>query len=206
MNSQFMLNATSFSISCHPLKHFHQSRPVDGVGCGENSNTVPMEYTINCQYTCDHYVIVTPTHRDTQTEWHCYCHWTSHTWIDLIGLRVDTFTETGSQQGTNRPLGGSSHLREITKISAIHCRFTLERKTIFHYVFSLDDPSHIHRPKMFQSRVTPWYHGVFTGPGPCQLGSCPILPLNTNKARLCLYFFKGPDGPQNCRSHWNKMR
>jgi len=101
----------------HPTKYFHHSRPVSGVGCGESSNTVPMEAHI-CQYTFDHYVIVTPTHRDTQTDRHCYYHWTSYTWIDLIGLRVDTFTETGSQQGTNRTLGSSNHLREITKISA----------------------------------------------------------------------------------------
>jgi hypothetical protein len=127
---------------CHPTKHFHQSQPVSGVGCGESSSTVPMEYTIKCQYTCDHYVNV----RDTQTDRHCYYHWTSHTWIDLIGLRVDTFTETWSQQGTNRTLGGSSHLREITKISTIHCWFVLERKTVFRYVFSLDDQSHIHFP------------------------------------------------------------
>jgi len=46
------------------------SRPVSGVGCGESSSSVPMEYTIKCQYTCDHYVNV----RDTQTDRHCYYH------------------------------------------------------------------------------------------------------------------------------------
>ena len=40
-------------------------------------------------------------------------------------------------QGTNQTLGGSNHLREITKISTIHCRLVLERKTVFRYVFSL---------------------------------------------------------------------
>jgi len=54
----------------HPTKHFHYSRPVSGVGCGESSSTVPMEYTIKCQYTCDHYVNV----RNTQTDRYSFYH------------------------------------------------------------------------------------------------------------------------------------
>jgi len=141
-------------IHHHPTKHFHHSRPVGGVECGKSSSTVPMEYTIKCQYTYDHYV----NGRDTQTDRHCHYHWTSHTWIDLIGLRVDTFTEIWSQQGTNQTRGGSSLLWEITKISAIHCRLVLERKTVFRYhdVFSLEDQS---QPRLPWSTACPYRAG-----------------------------------------------
>ena len=108
----------------HPTKHFHHSRPVRGVKCGESSNTVPMEYTIKCQYTFDHYVIVMPTHRDTQTDRHCHYHWTSHTCIDLIGLNLPItewptlftsciqLTSSSSSNNFEIPLAARSAMRE----------------------------------------------------------------------------------------------
>ena len=155
MNSWFIRNSTSLNqlvrqFLRHPRSTSITHDPCLGWGLGRVEIRYPW---IAEQVVSTNVIIICLLHQHMktrkQTVWdsvrHYHYHSTTRTCIDLIDLKLDTFAETGSQQTANWLLGCSSHFWEINKISAIHRRFALEKKTIFGYVFKLDDQAHIYR-------------------------------------------------------------